>query len=60
MLPVPANKSIKDLELNSGISDDTMLTIVSDNVFFDIISGENGILTTREFGTNNINCKNYA
>jgi hypothetical protein len=28
-----------------------------DKVFFDIISGENGILTTREFGTDSINCK---
>ncbi len=28
-----------------------------DNIFFNIISGENGILTTREFGLNNINCK---
>jgi hypothetical protein len=33
------------------------MNIHEDNVFFDIISGENGILTTREFGTNSINCK---
>lgn len=33
------------------------MNLHEDSVFFDIISGENGILTTREFGTNNINCK---
>jgi len=33
------------------------MNLHEDNVFFDIISGENGILTTREFGANNINCK---
>lgn len=33
------------------------MTLHEDNVFFDIISGENGILTTREFGTNEVNCK---
>jgi hypothetical protein len=33
------------------------MNLHEDNVFFDIISGENGILTTREFGTNNVNCK---
>jgi hypothetical protein len=33
------------------------MNLHEDNVFFEIISGENGILTTREFGTNNINCK---
>lgn len=33
------------------------MSLHEDNIFFDIISGENGILTTREFGLNNINCK---
>ena len=33
------------------------MNLHEDNVFFEIISGENGILTTREFGINNINCK---
>lgn len=33
------------------------MNLHEDNVFFDIISGENGILTTREFGANTINCK---
>jgi hypothetical protein len=33
------------------------MNLHEDNVFFDIISGENGILTNREFGANNINCK---
>lgn len=33
------------------------MNLHEDNVFFDVISGENGILTTREFGMNNINCK---
>jgi hypothetical protein len=33
------------------------MNLHEDNVFFDIISGENGILTTREFGTNEVNCK---
>jgi predicted transcriptional regulator len=33
------------------------MNLHEDNIFFDIISGENGILTTREFGANNINCK---
>ena len=33
------------------------MSIQEENVFFDIISGENGILTTREFGTDNVNCK---
>jgi hypothetical protein len=33
------------------------MNLHEDNIFFDIISGENGILTTREFGLNNINCK---
>jgi len=33
------------------------MNLHEDNVFFDIISGENGILTTREFGVNNVNCK---
>jgi len=27
-----------------------------EDIFYDIISGNNGILTTREFGTGNINC----
>ena len=35
----------------------TQMNLHEDTVFFEIISGENGILTTREFGTNNINCK---
>jgi hypothetical protein len=35
----------------------TQMNLHEDSVFFEIISGENGILTTREFGTNNINCK---
>ena len=33
------------------------MNLHEDNIFFDIISGENGILTTREFGANTINCK---
>jgi hypothetical protein len=33
------------------------MSIQEENIFFDIISGENGILTTREFGTNEVNCK---
>ena len=33
------------------------MNLHEDNIFFEIISGENGILTTREFGINNINCK---
>jgi len=33
------------------------MSIYEENIFFDIISGDNGILTTREFGTNDINCK---
>jgi len=33
------------------------MNIHEENLFFDIISGENGILTTREFGTNDINSK---
>lgn len=33
------------------------MSIYEENVFFDIISGDNGILTTREFGTNDVNCK---
>ena len=36
------------------------MSLHEDNMFFDIISGENGILTTREFGTNNINCKRLS
>jgi hypothetical protein len=33
------------------------MSIHEENIFFDIISGDNGILTTREFGTNDVNCK---
>jgi hypothetical protein len=33
------------------------MSIHEDSVFFNIISGENGILTTREFGLNDVNCK---
>jgi len=33
------------------------MNIQEDSNFFNIISGDNGILTTREFGTDNINCK---
>jgi hypothetical protein len=46
-------------KLNAMLSNflSNQMNIHEDNVFFDIISGENGILTTREFGTNNINCK---
>jgi len=36
------------------------MSLHEDNVFFDIISGENGILTTREFGFNNVNCKRLS
>jgi hypothetical protein len=36
------------------------MSINEENIFFDIISGENGILTTREFGTNDVNCKRLA
>jgi hypothetical protein len=36
------------------------MNLHEDNVFFDIISGENGILTTREFGFNNVNCKRLS
>jgi len=36
------------------------MNLHEDNVFFDIISGENGILTTREFGANTINCKRLS
>jgi hypothetical protein len=33
------------------------MSLNEENIFFDIISGDNGILTTREFGTNDVNCK---
>jgi len=36
------------------------MNLHEDNLFFDIISGENGILTTREFGFNNVNCKRLS
>lgn len=46
-------------KLNAMLSNflSNQMNLHEDNVFFEIISGENGILTTREFGTNNINCK---
>jgi hypothetical protein len=36
------------------------MNLQEDNIFFDIISGNNGILTTREFGINDINCKRVS
>jgi len=36
------------------------MNLHEESVFFDIISGYNGILTTREFGVNNINCKRLS
>ena len=36
------------------------MSLHEDNVFFNIINGENGILTTREFGFNNVNCKRLS
>jgi len=36
------------------------MNIQEDSIFFNIISGDNGILTTREFGTDNINCKRLS
>ena len=36
------------------------MNLHEESVFFDIISGDNGILTTREFGVNNINCKRLS
>jgi len=36
------------------------MNLHEDNLFFDIISGENGILTTREFGFNNVNCRRLS
>ena len=36
------------------------MNLHEESVFFNIISGDNGILTTREFGVNNINCKRLS
>ena len=49
--PIPKLNSLLQKFLSHNMS------IQEENVFFDIISGENGILTTREFGTDNVNCK---
>lgn len=36
------------------------MNLKEDNIFFNVISGDNGILTTREFGINDINCKRLS
>jgi hypothetical protein len=36
------------------------MNLQEDNNFFNIISGDNGILTTREFGIDNVNCKRLS
>jgi hypothetical protein len=36
------------------------MNLKEDNIFFNIISGDYGILTTREFGGDNINCKRLS
>ena len=36
------------------------MNLKEDSIFFNIISGDNGILTTREFGTENINYKRLS
>ena len=58
-IPPEISKKYQIPKLNSMLQKflSNEMNLHEENIFFDIISGENGILTTREFGTNNVNCK---
>jgi hypothetical protein len=61
-IPPEISKKYSIVKLNTMLQKflSNEMNLHEDNMFFDIISGENGILTTREFGTNNINCKRLS
>jgi predicted MPP superfamily phosphohydrolase len=58
-IPPEISKKYPIIKLNSLLQKflSQEMSIHEENVFFDIISGDNGILTTREFGTNDVSCK---
>lgn len=58
-IPPEISKKYSILKLNAMLDKflSNEMTLYEENVFFDIISGENGILTTREFGSKEVNCK---
>jgi len=57
-IPPEISKKYQILKLNSMLRKYFLqeMNLHEENNFFNIISGEHGILTTREFGTNNVNC----
>jgi len=61
-IPPEISKKYPIVKLNSMLRKFFLqeMSLYEENVFFDIISGDNGILTTREFGTNNVNCKRLS